>query len=94
MVHEVWAKKFTRTTSRSTGTPPNICVAGFRNERLPLPSALAQRIREKLDYSVDPCNDFYKFVCNSFRGKNEFENVKDSTHLFTLLRLTVPIYTI
>ncbi|KAL1442734.1 hypothetical protein MTO96_007752 [Rhipicephalus appendiculatus] len=37
---------------------------------------LGQQIREKLDYSVDPCKDFYKFVCNSFRGHSEFENTK------------------
>ncbi|KAL1447460.1 hypothetical protein MTO96_044283, partial [Rhipicephalus appendiculatus] len=36
--------------------------------------SLAQRIREKVDYNVDPCQDFYKFVCNSFRGHSEFEN--------------------
>lgn len=52
--------------------------------------SLAQQIREKLDYNVDPCNDFYKFVCNSFRGRSEFENVKDAIRFFALLRLTVP----
>ncbi|KAL1421108.1 hypothetical protein MTO96_023460 [Rhipicephalus appendiculatus] len=52
--------------------------------------SLAQRIREKVDYNVDPCQDFYKFVCNSFRGHSEFENVKDSIRLFSQLRLTVP----
>ncbi|KAL3224583.1 hypothetical protein MRX96_049475, partial [Rhipicephalus microplus] len=38
--------------------------------------SLAQQIRGKLDYNVDPCNDFYKFVCNSFRGRSEFENTE------------------
>ncbi|KAL1442733.1 hypothetical protein MTO96_007751 [Rhipicephalus appendiculatus] len=51
---------------------------------------LGTQIREKLDYSVDPCTDFYKFVCNSFRGYNEFANTRDSVKLFTLLRLIVP----
>ncbi|KAL3240832.1 hypothetical protein MRX96_047906 [Rhipicephalus microplus] len=41
--------------------------------------ALAQRLREKLDFSIDPCQDFYKFVCNSFRGHNESENVSKTT---------------
>ncbi|KAL1470736.1 hypothetical protein MTO96_040287, partial [Rhipicephalus appendiculatus] len=52
--------------------------------------SLAQRIREKLDYSVDPCKDFYKFVCNTFRGTNEFIHARESLRLFTLLRLIVP----
>ncbi|KAL1442735.1 hypothetical protein MTO96_007753 [Rhipicephalus appendiculatus] len=52
--------------------------------------SLAQQIREKLDYSIDPCNDFYKFVCNTFRGKNEFIHARESIRLFTLLRLVVP----
>ncbi|KAL3252521.1 hypothetical protein MRX96_054883 [Rhipicephalus microplus] len=51
---------------------------------------LGQQIREKLDYSVDPCNDFYKFVCNSFRGHSEFDNAQEAVYLYTQLRLTVP----
>ncbi|KAL1473333.1 hypothetical protein MTO96_003879 [Rhipicephalus appendiculatus] len=39
--------------------------------------ALASRLRCKLDYSVDPCKDFYKFVCNTFRGEDEFTHVRD-----------------
>ncbi|XP_075539873.1 uncharacterized protein LOC142574735 [Dermacentor variabilis] len=35
----------------------------------------AQWLRSKLDYSVDPCKDFYKFVCGSFRGFDEFVHV-------------------
>ncbi|KAL3198936.1 hypothetical protein MRX96_001513 [Rhipicephalus microplus] len=51
---------------------------------------LGQQIREKLDKSVDPCNDFYKFVCNSFRGTNEFKNAQHAVNFFTQLRLIVP----
>ncbi|KAL1415638.1 hypothetical protein MTO96_029125 [Rhipicephalus appendiculatus] len=49
------------------------------------------RIREKLDYSVDPCKDFYKFVCNTFRGQNEYTHAQDSIRIFTQLRLIVPL---
>ncbi|XP_075744734.1 neprilysin-like isoform X2 [Rhipicephalus microplus] len=51
---------------------------------------LGQQIREKLDKSVDPCNDFYKFVCNYFRGTNEFKNAQHAVNFFTQLRLIVP----
>ncbi|KAL1415636.1 hypothetical protein MTO96_029123 [Rhipicephalus appendiculatus] len=52
--------------------------------------SLGQWIRDKLDYSIDPCKDFYKFVCNTFRGQNEFVHIQDSVRIFTLLRLIVP----
>ncbi|KAL3184314.1 hypothetical protein MRX96_032115 [Rhipicephalus microplus] len=56
-----------------------------------LKDVITTRIREKLDYSVDPCEDFYKFVCNTFRGHNEFSQAQDSVRLFTLMRLIVPL---
>ncbi|KAL1466193.1 hypothetical protein MTO96_026822 [Rhipicephalus appendiculatus] len=83
------------TTNASATTPPD-------GHHIPTPlrpsydcstcpcRSLAQRIREKLDYNVDPCQDFYKFVCNSFRGKSEFDNVLESIHFYNQLRLRIP----
>ncbi|KAL1474177.1 hypothetical protein MTO96_038173, partial [Rhipicephalus appendiculatus] len=34
---------------------------------------LAQQIRSKIDYNVDPCRDFYNYVCNTYRGTDPFE---------------------
>ncbi|KAL3225780.1 hypothetical protein MRX96_049109 [Rhipicephalus microplus] len=48
---------------------------------------LASRLRKKLDYSVDPCKDFYKFVCNTFRGVDEFTHTKYLVEWMTSLNL-------
>ncbi|KAL3221727.1 hypothetical protein MRX96_050201, partial [Rhipicephalus microplus] len=53
--------------------------------------SLGQWIRAKLDHSVDPCQDFYAFVCNTFRGNDEFTQTQDSIRLFTFIRLIVPL---
>ncbi|KAL3260993.1 hypothetical protein MRX96_046201 [Rhipicephalus microplus] len=45
---------------------------------------LSGGLRIKLDYNVNPCTDFYKFVCNSFSGKDEFVHVKESLRRTTL----------
>ncbi|KAL1475204.1 hypothetical protein MTO96_037469, partial [Rhipicephalus appendiculatus] len=67
------------------------CPSGLKMSAQRVPArSLGQKIREKLDYSVDPCNDFYKFVCNSYRGYSEFENAQKSVYLYTQLRLIVP----
>ncbi|KAL3225775.1 hypothetical protein MRX96_049115, partial [Rhipicephalus microplus] len=29
---------------------------------------MAITLRSQLDYGVDPCNDFYKYVCKKYRG--------------------------
>ncbi|KAH6933932.1 hypothetical protein HPB50_019124 [Hyalomma asiaticum] len=42
----------------------------------PICRVLATRLRSKLDFSVDPCTDFYKHVCSTFRGESEFLNVE------------------
>ncbi|KAL1476176.1 hypothetical protein MTO96_018753 [Rhipicephalus appendiculatus] len=53
--------------------------------------SLGQSIRAKIDHSVDPCKDFYAYVCNTFRGYDEFTHAQDSIRLYTLLRLIVPL---
>ncbi|XP_065289070.1 neprilysin-1-like isoform X2 [Dermacentor albipictus] len=35
-----------------------------------------QWVRSKIDDSVDPCKDFYKFVCGSFEGYDEYVHAK------------------
>ncbi|KAH6932805.1 hypothetical protein HPB50_009643 [Hyalomma asiaticum] len=34
--------------------------------------SVAQWMRSHIDFNVDPCNDFYKYVCGSFRGSDTF----------------------
>ncbi|KAL1445053.1 hypothetical protein MTO96_045236, partial [Rhipicephalus appendiculatus] len=53
--------------------------------------SLGQWIRDQLDHSVDPCKDFYAYVCNNFRGSDEFTHTQESIRLFTQLRLIVPL---
>ncbi|KAL1482969.1 hypothetical protein MTO96_033453, partial [Rhipicephalus appendiculatus] len=50
----------------------------------PLCESVATHIREKVDYSVDPCKDFYKYVCGKFRGEDEFSHLKYSSRITTL----------
>ncbi|XP_070389083.1 uncharacterized protein [Dermacentor albipictus] len=37
---------------------------------------VAQWLRSKLDSNVDPCQDFYRYVCGTFSLYNEFANVR------------------
>ncbi|KAL3252959.1 hypothetical protein MRX96_054723 [Rhipicephalus microplus] len=54
-------------TSRSG---KNICTG-------PLCRFLAEWLRHSIDYTVDPCDDFYKYVCASFRGQTMFRHTSD-----------------
>ncbi|XP_075539433.1 uncharacterized protein LOC142574165 [Dermacentor variabilis] len=38
---------------------------------------VAQWLRSKLDSSVDPCQDFYRYVCGTSSLYNEFANVRN-----------------
>ncbi|KAL1466302.1 hypothetical protein MTO96_026777 [Rhipicephalus appendiculatus] len=49
---------------------------------------LVYQLMSKLDYSVDPCKDFYKFVCNTFRGQNEFSHLQQNIKLTTITILS------
>ncbi|KAL3228396.1 hypothetical protein MRX96_048582 [Rhipicephalus microplus] len=37
---------------------------------------LANWLRESIDYTVSPCDDFYKHVCGKYRGYNTFFDVQ------------------
>ncbi|KAL1484191.1 hypothetical protein MTO96_032724 [Rhipicephalus appendiculatus] len=45
---------------------------------------LAYRMRSKLDFNVDPCQDFYKYVCSKFRGRNEFRHLEKEIRLSSM----------
>ncbi|XP_075744160.1 uncharacterized protein LOC142802962 [Rhipicephalus microplus] len=45
---------------------------------------LASWIRSNLDYNADPCQDFYKYVCSKFRGRNEFRHLERDISLSTI----------
>ncbi|KAL1467500.1 hypothetical protein MTO96_026020, partial [Rhipicephalus appendiculatus] len=48
---------------------------------------LAEWLRYSIDYTVDPCKDFYKYVCASFKGHNMFKHVATAIDVSTLTDL-------
>nr|XP_054929747.1 neprilysin-1-like [Dermacentor andersoni] len=49
------------TVSPSVGASDNVCTTDECH-------FLAQWLRQKLDAEADPCEDFYRFVCGTFKG--------------------------
>ncbi|KAL1468645.1 hypothetical protein MTO96_025234 [Rhipicephalus appendiculatus] len=47
----------------------------------------ATRLRHSLDYTADPCKDFYKYVCAYFRGENVFKQTSDLVNWMKSLNL-------
>ncbi|KAH7959925.1 hypothetical protein HPB49_015056 [Dermacentor silvarum] len=43
-----------------------------------------QWLRSKIDYSANPCKDFYRFVCGSFRGYDEFNHLARGIEVTTM----------
>ncbi|KAH7957177.1 hypothetical protein HPB52_015878 [Rhipicephalus sanguineus] len=48
---------------------------------------LAEWLRYSIDYTVDPCKDFYKYVCASFRGTDVFKHTSDLLYWMKSLNL-------
>lgn len=51
----------------------------------PLCRFLAEWLRHSIDYTVDPCKDFYKYVCASFKGTDTLKHVRRPTYISSLL---------
>ncbi|KAL3206112.1 hypothetical protein MRX96_040387, partial [Rhipicephalus microplus] len=47
----------------------------------------SQWLRAKLDSTVDPCQDFYRYVCGSFRGTNQYIETEDLVEWMISLNL-------
>ncbi|XP_065289075.1 uncharacterized protein [Dermacentor albipictus] len=45
---------------------------------------VAYWLRAKLDYTVDPCRDFFRFVCNTFRGHDQFSEIINDIKISTI----------
>ncbi|KAL1421517.1 hypothetical protein MTO96_023079 [Rhipicephalus appendiculatus] len=48
---------------------------------------VANKLRSELDFDVDPCYDFYKFVCGKFRGTSVALQVQESITIGTFAEL-------
>ncbi|XP_075746325.1 neprilysin-21-like [Rhipicephalus microplus] len=83
-------------TANASANPLLMADVPVRAEcQTPYCHMLSGGLRIKLDYNVNPCTDFYKFVCNSFSGKDEFVHIKESlrrTTLEDLQNTVVPPY--
>ncbi|KAL1421522.1 hypothetical protein MTO96_023082 [Rhipicephalus appendiculatus] len=86
------APRVTRPTKEPVSPAWNISVATPPDQRHVIPPSqidgdecvsplclhVASTLRSKLDFGVDPCNDFYKYVCGKFRGQDTFTEVANS----------------
>ncbi|KAL1486932.1 hypothetical protein MTO96_031157 [Rhipicephalus appendiculatus] len=59
-----------------SGLGPNVCTGS-------LCRFLAVTLRYSIDYTVDPCKDFYKYVCAGFRGETVFRQVENAVEVAT-----------
>ncbi|KAL1421516.1 hypothetical protein MTO96_023078 [Rhipicephalus appendiculatus] len=66
----------------STGLGENLCTGS-------LCRFLAEWLRYSIDYTVDPCQDFYKYVCASFRGTDTLKHVENAIEISSLTDLLI-----
>ncbi|XP_075744144.1 uncharacterized protein LOC142802945 [Rhipicephalus microplus] len=81
-----WPKVITEIQSPSTTTlmtprvgPTKEMICGTHDCRI-----LAEWLRSKLDKSAKPCQDFYRYVCGTFRGTNEFAQIAQDLSTTTI----------
>lgn len=66
------------TTVRCESENGNVCSS-------PVCESEAESVLAKLDETVDPCEDFYRFACGSFLNSTAIPDDKTSVEAFTLL---------
>ncbi|KAH8039020.1 hypothetical protein HPB51_004945 [Rhipicephalus microplus] len=81
-----WPKVIKEIQSPSTTTlmtprvgPTKEMICGTRDCRI-----LAEWLQSKLDKSAKPCQDFYRYVCGTFRGTNEFAQIAQDLSTTTI----------
>ncbi|XP_065289057.1 endothelin-converting enzyme homolog isoform X2 [Dermacentor albipictus] len=72
--------------------PPSIDIARLVSVADPTCSTvlchfLAQWLRSKLDDTIDPCQDFYRYVCRTFDGRDQISDTGDLVAWMTSLNL-------
>ncbi|KAL1421521.1 hypothetical protein MTO96_023081 [Rhipicephalus appendiculatus] len=83
-VPETTEPSVTRSTEEPVSPPSNMSampqpeqrgvvrsslLSGYECDGL-LCRSVASELRSKLDFNIDPCIDFYKFVCRKYRGRD------------------------
>ncbi|XP_075744157.1 neprilysin-1-like [Rhipicephalus microplus] len=93
--------RVTRTMKESSTLPINTSVTTTPEPRHLVPSShivedecvgvlcryMAITLRSQLDYGVDPCNDFYKYVCKKYRGTSIVLQIQETIRMETYLKL-------
>ncbi|KAL3229930.1 hypothetical protein MRX96_048513, partial [Rhipicephalus microplus] len=51
-----------------------------------------ESVAATLEHTVDPCTDFYKYVCSSYRGQDVFKDIEKAIEIATLTDITSAEY--
>ncbi|KAL3200242.1 hypothetical protein MRX96_043553 [Rhipicephalus microplus] len=101
LVPKAQVPRETRTTKKSSMLPINTSVTTTLEPRHLVPSShivqdecvgvlcryVAITLRSQLDFGVDPCNDFYKYVCGKYRAASIVQQIEETTRMESYLKL-------